>query len=410
MEPQPVSKAASPGLIPAVRPLIFAVTGCVIAVVLFSPAGIIYEHADLSFLVAPFICYFIFRFFSKISLLYLPGYKSRQFAVLAATICTGLAFALFFFFFLHNIQQLTNIILFTHIKGFLADLSGASGWTVLLIAGITFTRIAEIYRRDGAEKFLHPVFNSLGQFFAGTGAWQFLAAFSGPKDVFSKIGLVIFAGMLGLALSNAGHYGKNSKNPFIADASQWLMHSGTVKFLTGALIATYILFIRPLIVAHFKYAVILEWLIICFLGWRLFSGIKNGIRTRSAVDVHEVDWQKHVQFINTLQGADFPQLREIQESFTEFGSRDALLIYLTLLLHNNKTAPEEITRILHPIINYHDAKMPWFAFGWEQRHVMKQNEIRRRLVLGEIMINLKYILDPANRTIEEHAYEQNQPG
>jgi hypothetical protein len=80
-----------------------------------------------------------------------------------------------------------------------------------------------------------------------------------------------------------------------------------------------------------------------------------------------------------------------------------------LLLHNNKTLPEEISRILHPLINYHDMKMPWFAFGWEQQRVMKQNKNRRRLVLSEIMTNLKYILDPANRTIEEHEYEQKQP-
>jgi hypothetical protein len=410
MEPQPLFKTESPGFMPAVRPLVWAVIGCVVVVMLFSPAGIIYKHADLSFMVAPFICYFVFRFFSKISLAYLPGYKTQQLAELISTICTGLAFALFLFFFLHNVQQLTNISLFNHIKGFLASLSGTAAWTVLFIAGVTFTRIAEIYRKDGEEKFLHPVFNALGQFFIGIGAWQFLAAFSGPKDVFSKIGLVVFSGMLVLAVSNIGHYGKNSKNPFIADASHWLTHSWTVKFLIGAFIATYILFIRPLYANAFKYAPIVEWLIVCFIGWRLFSGIKNGIRSRSAVDVHEVDWQKHIQFINNLQGADFPHLREIQESFTEYGSRDALLIYLTLLLHNNKIAPEEITRVLHPLINHHDLKMPWFAFGWEQRHVMKQNENKRRLVLGEIMTNLKYILDPANRTIEEHAYEQNQPG
>jgi hypothetical protein len=86
------------------------------------------------------------------------------------------------------------------------------------------------------------------------------------------------------------------------------------------------------------------------------------------------------------------------------------LIYLTLLLHSNKMAAEEITRILHPLINHQDAKVPWFAFGWEQQRVIKKNEQNRHLILGEIIANLEYIMNPANQKIKEHTDEANKPG
>ncbi len=403
---KPPFKKENPSLAPAIRPLIFAVIACGLTVLLFSPAGIIYKHLDLSFLVLPLLSYFILRLVSRLSTIYITGYVSPMAGNMVSGICTGLAFTLLFYFFFGNVDRLANTGIFRYIDGFLNSLATAASYIAIFIIGITVSRTAEIYRRDSTGNALYPGINAIGQILTGIGIWRFLTVVSGNSDAFNKMGAVIFAGIIAIAIANAGHYGVKSKNPFIADASHWLTHSHTAEFLIGAFIATYILVIRPLIEDAFRYAIIIEWLIVCFLGWRLFSGIKNGIRTRCAVNVYETDWQKHVQLISNLQGTDFPRLREIQESFAEDGSRDTLLIYLTLTLHNNKIPAEEITRILHPLINHRDEKMPWFAFGWEQRRVLKRNENRRRAVLGEIMANLKYIMNPANQTIEENNYEQ----
>ena len=390
---------------PAIRPLIFAVIAGAIAAVLFAPFGIIYKHADLSFLAAPLIIFFVLRLLSKLCSIYLPAYALFYHAEAAAHFFNGLALSLLFFLALGNSDTLIQISLFGGARVFLTNLSHAAGYAALFVFGITVSKLAAVYRITEWGRPLYPIANALGQFFTGLGIWQFLAAFSGSWGPLNEIGLVIYAGMLAVAIANAGHYGEKSRNPFLADASSWLIRSSTLEFFTGAFIAVYILFVRPFITQVFRYAPFIEWAIVLFIGWRLFSGIKNGIRTRYAVDVHETDWQKHVQLIANLQGADFPHLRELQEAFIEDSSRDAFLIYLTLLMNNNKVSAEEITRILHPMIDYRDTKVPWFAFRWEQRRVISKNEANRRLILAEIMANLKYILNPANQKIEEHANE-----
>ena len=407
--PQPLPGANKPGIAPAVRPLVFAVIACAITILLFSPAGIIYKNADISFLTAPLLCLFIIRLFSQLSAVYIPGFSAYKTGMAVAGTLNGLAFSLFFFLLLNNIQVLAKFFLFQHMSGFLADLHTAAGLVVLFITGITISKLADIIIETNAGRVFSPLINALGQFLAGLAIWRFLAAFSSPGGVADKIGLVFFAGILALALSNAGHYGENSKNPFIADAALWLTSRQLLIFCIGAFIAVYVLFIRPAITDAFRYAAIIEWLIVCFIGWRLFSGIKNGLRLRYAVEVNETDWQKHVQLLNNLQGTEFPYLADIQDTFTAQGSRDSLLIYLALLLHNNKIPPEEIQRILHPLINYEDAKMPWFAFGWEQRRILKRNEVNRRQILAAMMADLKYIMNPASQKIEEHTDEQNKP-
>jgi hypothetical protein len=403
---------ASPGIAPAVRSFVFTAIACAIVFLLFSPSGLLFKNAGLGFLVLPWMSFFVLRFLAKMSVLYLPGSGSSNTGEVVSIILNGLAFAVFFYLFLNKVQQLDAVWIFIHMKGFLTDLNTTAGWAVLFIAGVTIYNVAarvsgHRWAPPDWRAAFFPLAMALGQFLAGLGIWQFLSAFSRESAVWSNVGLVILAGMITAAIANIGYYLGNINNPFFRDASRWLTHTPVQKFSIGALIAIYILFARPYIVSSFKYAPIVEWALVCLIGWRLFSGIKNGIRLRCAVDVNETDWQKHVQLINNLLGADFPYLKEMQEAFVVDGGRGSLLIYLTLLLHDNKVPPEEINRILHQLINYQDVKMPWFAFGWEQRRALRQNEAKRAAILEDIVANLNYILNPANRKIEEHVHEQS---
>jgi len=226
----------------------------------------------------------------------------------------------------------------------------------------------------------------------------------------NQVGLILFVGMLAVSLSNIGVYGERLKNPFIADTSRWLRQSPHVKFILGALIAAYIIFIRPAIVGVFRYAPLIEWVLVCIVAWRLFKGIKSGLKTHCAVILQEADWRKHVQQITDRQGLDFIHLGGIQHGFVTLGNRDALLTYLVLLLNDNRLPVAEISRILHPLINHQDAKMPWFAFGWEQRRILRQNEKRRQRILDDIMENLEDIAYPAYQKIKERNDEKNEPG
>jgi hypothetical protein len=395
------------GIGPAIRSFVFTAIACAVVFLLFSPSGLVFKSAGLGFLVLPFMLFFILGFLAKLSTLYLSRGGSSNTGEVVSIILNGTAYAIFFYLFLNKVQQLDTVWLFTHLKGFLADLSTTAGWAPLFIAGITIYSVSGRVSGHRWAKSFFPLAMALGQFLAGLGIWQFLAAFSQESTLWSNIGLVILAGMAAAAVANAGYYLSSINNPFFRDTSRWLTHTPAQKFFIGAIIAIYILFARPYIVSSFKYAPIVEWTLVCLIGWRLFSGIKNGIRLRCAVEVNETDWQKHVQIIDNLLGADFPYLKEMQEGFVVDGGRGSLLVYLTLLLHENKVAPEEINRILHQLINYQDVKLPWFAFGWEQRRALKQNEAKRNAILEEIVANLNYILNPANRKIEEHVHEQS---
>ncbi len=413
MEPNPPQlplKTAKPGFTPAIRPLIFATIACAIAIFLFSPSGPIYRYADLSFLVAPLVGYYIFRLFSRLSSIYLPAYSTLYYGSAAAYIFNGLAFSFFGYNFLGKATLLTRIPVLEGLKGLFTTLGDTTGYVILFIFGCVLSKLAGLFQELPWGRPAYPPANALGQLFIGLSLWQILAAFSDSWAPMNKIGLILFVGMLAVVIANVGTYGEKSKNPFIADASQWLRHSQHVKFLLGALIAAYILFIRPAIVGVFRYAPLVEWAIVCLIAWRLFSGIKSGLKTRCAVLLQEADWQKHIQQIANLQGSDFLHLGDIQHDYISWGNRDALLIYLTLSLNDNKLQADEINRILHPLINHQDTKPPWFAFGWEQQRILRQNEKKRQRILDEIVANLKVITNPAYQKIKEQTDEEIKPG
>jgi len=348
---------------------------------------------NLSFLIAAFVGYYVFRLFSRLSNIFLPSYYGPA----AAYIFNGLAFS-FFFYHLQGLGWLFS------------TLSSATGYVILFISGCVLSKLAGLFSELPWGRQVYPPGNALGQFLIGLSLWQVLAAFSGSWAPMNRIGLVLFAGMLAVAISNIGAYGERLKNPFITNASRWMGQSPHVKFILGALIAAYIIFIRPAIVGVFRYAPLIEWVLVCIAAWRLFKGIKSGLKTHCAVLLQEADWRKHVQQIADRQGLDFIHLGDIQHGFVTRGDRDSLLIYLTLLLNDNRLPVTEINQILHPLINHQDAKTPWFAFGWEQRRILRRNEKERQRILDEIMENLNAIASPAYQKIKERTDEKNESG
>jgi len=405
---QESQETPKPGIRQIIRPLLFAVIASGVVIFLLSPRGPVSSGLglNLSFLIAAFIGYYIFRLFSRLSNIFLPSYYGPA----AACIFNGLAFSFFFY------HLLGKVILFTRIpalEGFgwlFSTLSSATGYVILFISGYVLSKLAGLFGELPWGRHIYPPGNALGQFLVGLGMWQFLAAFSDSWESMNRIGLILFVGMLAVSLSNIGVYGERLKNPFITDASRWLRQSPHVKFILGALIAAYIIFIRPAIVGAFRYAPLVEWVIVCIVAWRLFRGIKVGLKTHCAVSLQEADWRKHVQEITERQGADFIHLGDIQHDFVTQGDRDALLIYLVLLLNDNRLPVAEISRILHPLINHHDMKMPWFAFGWEQQRVLRRNEKERQRILDEIMESLEDIANPVYKKIKERNDETNELG
>jgi len=396
------------GIGQAIRSVLFAVIACGLVIFLLSAGGPVSGvlGLNLSFLIAAFVGYYIFRLFSRLSKIFLPSYYGSA----AAYIFNGLAFSFFFYHLMGKAMLFTRIPALEGFGWLFSTLSSATGYVIMFISGCVLSKMASLFSELSWGRQIYPPGNALGQFLVGLSLWQVLAAFSDSWAPMNQVGLILFVGMLAVSLSNIGVYGERLKNPFIADTSRWLRQSPHVKFILGALIAAYIIFIRPAIVGVFRYAPLIEWVLVCIVAWRLFKGIKSGLKTHCAVILQEADWRKHVQQITDRQGLDFIHLGGIQHGFVTLGNRDALLTYLVLLLNDNRLPVAEISRILHPLINHQDAKMPWFAFGWEQRRILRQNEKRRQRILDDIMENLEDIAYPAYQKIKERNDEKNEPG
>jgi hypothetical protein len=401
-------ESLKPSIRQAIRPLLFAVIASGVVVFLLSPGGPVSSglRLNLSFLIPAFVGYYAFRLISTLSNIFLPPY----YGLAAAYVFNGLASSFFFYHLLGKAMLLTRMPALEGLGWLFSTLSNATGYVILFIAGCVLSKLAGLLSELPWGRQAYPPSNALGQFLVGLSMWQFLAAFSDSWNPMNRIGLILFAGMLAVSLSNIGVYGERLKNPFIVDASRWLRQSLHVKFILGAFIAAYIIFIRPAIVSVFRYAPLIEWGVVCIAAWRLFRGIKSGLKTHCAVVLQEADWRKHVQHITDRQGTDFIHLGDIQHGFVTQGDRDALLVYLVLLLNENRLPVAEISQILHPLINHQDAKTPWFAFGWEQQRVLRRNEKERQRILDEIMENLKDIANPVYQRIKERNDEAHELG
>lgn len=371
----------------AVRPLLFAAAASGAAVFLLSSGGFVHSRLglDLSFLIVAFVGYYAFRLASRLCYIFLPSYHGPA----AQYVFSGLAFSFFFYHLLGRAMSFTRLPGLEESEWFFATLSTTTGYVVLFIAGCVLSRLAGVFHELPLGRRLYPAGNALGQFVVGLSMWQFFACFSDLWHPMSRIGQVLFAGMLAVSLSTLGAYGERARNIFVTDASRWLKQAPHAKFCLGALIACYIIFVRPAIVGVFYYAPLVEWGLVCALAWRLFEGVKSGFGRDGAVVFQNVEWRRHMQQVRNRQDADFTYRSRIQRGFVDDGVRDPLLRCLASLMDENRLTAAETDRILHPLMEYQDVRAPWFACRWGRRRVERRNRRNRQCVLDEVMGDLK---------------------
>ncbi|MFC1957194.1 hypothetical protein ACFLX0_00040 [Chloroflexota bacterium] len=244
-----LQKSPKPGIGQAIRSLLFTGIACIVVIFLFSSNGPIASNLglNLDFLLAAFVGYYIFRLFSRLSYTYLPSYLPSYYGPAAACIFNGFAFSFFCYHFLGKAMLFTRIPALEGYEWLFSQLSSTTGYVILFIFGCVLSKLAGLLSELPWGRQVYPPGNALGQFLIGLSLWQVLAAFSDFWAPMNRIGLVLFVGMLVVAISNVGTYAERLKNPFIADASRWLRQSPHVKFILGALIAAYLFLSAPLL-------------------------------------------------------------------------------------------------------------------------------------------------------------------
>ena len=382
------------GAWPGIRALAVCAVACAVSVWLFSAGGPGAVISGLDFLTGPLVVFFIFRFIAKMSYLYLVPLQSSPWGDIITVVFRRLAFGVSGYLILNQSMNFTRFSFFTNSDRFFSELEAIAGYYSLIVTGFLLHSLGTILSRFRVWHLLMPVVKAGGQVLAGWALMKLVTAFDGYWTPLGDIGLVLFIGTLAAAAANIGAYGMKLNNPTIWDAAGWLQKSPKTKFLIGALIATYILFARPAIIDAFSYAPLIEWAIVCFVAWRLFSSIRGGLYRNCSVEIIDIGWQKHEQVIASQQGVDLPQLNGLQQDFIEEGKKDMLLSYLTRVLDDNNIIPDDTAGILLPLQEHRDVRLPWYCFGIGKRRRARKNRHTRITVLEHLVANLDALANP----------------
>jgi hypothetical protein len=368
-----------------IKSLLFCFIACGITAVLFSPPGLItrYSGIDLSFVLLPFLGYFIIRFISKqIGVLVFPASGD-----LLSVILDGIALSFGAYFFFSGAPLLARIPFLSGSKAYLENLSQVPLYLIVIIAGNTLLTLSgplQVFVR----RTISPLLSAAGWILIGLGSWQSLNTLAASWSLSSGIGLIFFISSLVMAVTKIGRYGTAASSPLLSEVTQWLAARPSEKFLGAALIAAYFVFIRGILFKYFSTAYLIEWLFFCFLSWRIFTVIKNNLEKNYVVPLNDSAWQKHVQVVDDMMDENFNKLVLMQEDFVDAGSRRELIMQLRKVLVQNGYSEDEIVVMLQPMIEYSDLKVPWYAWGFIRRRILDQNHTRRCKTLENTIQNM----------------------
>ena len=124
-----------------------------------------------------------------------------------------------------------------------------------------------------------------------------------------------------------------------------------------------------------------EWTGICVFAALIFTVMRRGMQGSIIVEDRLGQWKKHLQNVTTYKGDRFVGFTEIIDEFIEKGDKQRLLIRLTLFLHENHVADDEISRLLAELIGYEDQKKPAISRSGRAVVIDDENMNRRLEVL-----------------------------
>jgi hypothetical protein len=384
-------------LLRSIKPVIFALLYSAVAFYLFSSLGPIYRylHADVTFLVLPLLGFYLLRLISRLCEIFFP----TRWGFIASLILNGLAFSFFSFIFFNHAPELANIPSWSHFQLFFTYLKHLAVPAVMFFSGYTVAKLVEPIKLTTLGSRVFPIILSIGQSLIGYSLWRAFSVFYPSWSPSRGIGLILFIGMLTVAVSGLGEYGLKSKYPIFVDSSDWLKTSPVGKFYLGTLFATYFIFIRPAVMSATPWGHIIEWLIVCGISWYIVATAKASLDDKYCLPVKETDWQKHSQEISESVSEDFKRLVRLQEGFVRRSDKVNLVDSLQQTLKLNNMSDDEINSLLANIKEHKDRKVPWYAFGvWKRRILMKNHQIRRE-VLAKTISNLETVSQPTRQNI-----------
>jgi hypothetical protein len=210
-----------------------------------------------------------------------------------------------------------------------------------------------------------------------------------------------------LALTRLAGYITSPLTSLVGDALQWGLKYPAKLFFLTIVVMCYFVFARPMIYAISAFAYLIEWVLICAVGYQILNLIKNHLKNHHSQPLRENYWKKHHQIVNEIADDDFNKMIILQQEFIDSGIRRNLLLFLRQLLLNNGVPESLINGTLQPVIEYNDAKRKWYHRWLFKNNLSRNNRYRRNQVMQDSMDSIRTIIYPSRKYIEGAKNERN---
>jgi len=159
----------------------------------------------------------------------------------------------------------------------------------------------------------------------------------------------------------------------------------TLKFLIGATVAFYLVYIRPFLTIDNNILMITEWFMVGILGFVILVRILLGISRSYASQEPEAKLSKHQPKVERLTGTTHDHMIRVERQFVNTGEETGLYVLLIILLYNNGINERDIVEAVRPLINFLDARDKWYEVGLlERRAVRRQVRWRKKVLKNSI--------------------------
>jgi hypothetical protein len=271
----------------------------------------------------------------------------------------------------------------------------ASLYMVVLVAGYTLHRVSVLTKGTHQGSRLYNLGTAAGMLISGFGFWQALTAFKDFQAWPGKDGLIIFSGIIGLAISRLAEYrGERSGNLWWGIVG-WLEGAPTTKVLIGLAAGFYFMYIRPWLAIDNNILVIFEWFMVGILSFVILVRTMLGISRSYASQEPEVKLSKHQPKVEGLTGTTHDYMIRVERQFVNTGEETGLYVLLIILLYNNGVSERYIVEAVRPLTNFLDARDKWYEVGLLHRRAVRRRVRWRKEIL-------KSSIESVNSLVQHH--------
>ncbi len=202
---------------------------------------------------------------------------------------------------------------------------------------------------------LRPLITAMGFTASACLLWMSGGQLSGLGHSVLLVGAVGGLGLLSLGLCELAEYARNSREPLLAEAGNWLRSSRLRGFMLGAALAFYAALLRPLMYDTLWLAEIYEWLAVLVFAILVLTGLRGRLRpyleSADASDGAARQWGRHQQSLENRPDSRGDLLAKYQQTYVESGQWADLWMYLMGLLYRNNALLESAHAVTLPLRN-----------------------------------------------------------